>query len=338
MEFNKLIIQIPCFNEEATLPETLAALPRELPGVRTVEWLVVDDGSQDNTVQIAERHGVDHIIRLPYHQGLAKAFLAGLDQCLRRGADVIVNLDADNQYRAQDIPKLLEPIRRREAALVIGTRPISEIQQFSFAKKLLQRLGSLIVRVVSNTDVPDAPSGFRAFSRDAAMHINVFSAFTYTLETIIQAGHKNLKIACVPVGVNPVTRPSRLMPSMRSYVRRSALIILRIFMTYQPARFFGVPGVILLLLGLIPALRFLHSYVMRDPGEYVGHIQSLIFGALMIGSGLFLIMTGLVTDLIAVNRKLMEEIRYRLMDIEYRMHDGAKEQDEDKLTTSAKER
>ncbi len=321
MKFKRLFIQIPCYNEEATLPETLAAIPRTIDGVDEVRVLIVDDGSQDRTIEVAQKHGADYIVRLPFHQGLAKAFLAGLDACLRHGADVIVNLDADNQYRADDIPKLLAPLRRREAAIVIGTRPIREIRQFSGIKKRLQSFGSLVVRLASGTSVPDAPSGFRAFTRDAAMQINVFSAYTYTLETIIQAGHKNLKIASVPIRVNPVSRPSRLMPNMWTYVRRSMLIVLRIFMTYQPARFFGIPGLILIALGMIPAFRFAFYYLTREQGQWVGHVQSLIFSAILLGNGFLLLIIGLVSDLIAVNRKLLEEVRYRLMDIEYRMDD-----------------
>jgi len=310
----KLIIQIPCYNEEETLPLTLADLPRSLPGFDSVELLVIDDGSSDQTVQAAREHGVDHVVSLPHNQGLAKAFTTGLNACLQRGADVIVNTDGDNQYAGADIEKLVEPIQTGRAEIVVGARPISDIEHFSPMKKFLQRLGSWIVRVANNTTIPDAPSGFRAFSREAAMRLNVFSAYTYTLETIIQAGHKNMAITSVPVRTNGVTRPSRLMTSMGRYIRSSVLIILRIFMTYQPARFFGVPGTIIFLNGIFWGLWYTYYWVI---GEGDGHEQSVILSALSLGLGLFLIITGLVTDLIAVNRRLLEEIRFRLMRIEY---------------------
>jgi len=312
----KLIIQIPCFNEEQSLPITLADLPREVPGIDKVEWLIIDDGSTDRTVEVAAECGVDHIVRLPHNHGLAKAFAVGLDACLRKGADVIVNTDADNQYCAGDIPKLIAPILQGRAEIVVGQRPIEQIRHFSPAKRILQRLGSWIVRLASSTSVPDAPSGFRAFSRDAAMRLNVFSGYTYTLETIIQAGHKNMGITSVPIRTNPFLRPSRLMTSMYRYIRSSILIIVRIFMTYQPARFFGAPGVVAFLIGFGLAVRFIIFYLS---GTGQGHIQSLIFSALFMGSGFFLIVTGLVSDLIAVNRKLLEEVRTRVLRIEYRI-------------------
>jgi len=312
----KLIIQIPCFNEEESLPIALADLPREVPGIDKVEWLIIDDGSTDRTVEVAAECGVDHIVRLPHNHGLAKAFAVGLDACLRKGADVIVNTDADNQYCAGDIPKLIAPILQGRAEIVVGQRPIEQIRHFSPAKRILQRLGSWIVRLASSTSVPDAPSGFRAFSRDAAMRLNVFSGYTYTLETIIQAGHKNMGITSVPIRTNPFLRPSRLMTSMYRYIRSSILIIVRIFMTYQPARFFGAPGVVAFLIGFGLAVRFIIFYLS---GTGQGHIQSLIFSALFMGSGFFLIVTGLVSDLIAVNRKLLEEVRTRVLRIEYRI-------------------
>jgi len=312
----KLIIQIPCFNEEESLPIALADLPREVPGIDKVEWLIIDDGSTDRTVEVAAECGVDHIVRLPHNHGLAKAFAVGLDACLRKGADVIVNTDADNQYCAGDIPKLIAPILQGRAEIVVGQRPIEQIRHFSPAKRILQRLGSWIVRLASSTSVPDAPSGFRAFSRDAAMRLNVFSGYTYTLETIIQAGHKNMGITSVQIRTNPFLRPSRLMTSMYRYIRSSILIIVRIFMTYQPARFFGAPGVVAFLIGFGLAVRFIIFYLS---GTGQGHIQSLIFSALFMGSGFFLIVTGLVSDLIAVNRKLLEEVRTRVLRIEYRI-------------------
>jgi glycosyltransferase involved in cell wall biosynthesis len=289
-----------------------------VPGVNKVEWLVIDDGSSDRTSEVARECGVDYVVRLPQHHGLAKAFSAGLDACLRNGADVIVNTDADNQYCAKDIPKLIDPILAGNSSIVVGARPISEIAHFSPAKKLLQRFGSWIVRLASNTTIPDAPSGFRAFSREAAMRLNVFSAYTYTLETIIQAGHKNIAITSVPIRTNGHLRKSRLMTSMTRYIRSSILIILRIFMTYQPARFFGAIGMIIFLIGLFPTLRFLYFYFIVGDGS--GHIQSLVLSAMLLSTGFNLMVTGLVTDLIAVNRQLMEEARFRLLRIEYRIN------------------
>ena len=235
----KLIIQIPCFNEEGSLPESLKYLPRQIPGFDSVQWLVVDDGSTDRTVEVARAAGVDHIISLASNGGLAKAFSAGLEECLRLGADVIVNTDADNQYNADDIPLLVEPILRGEADMVIGERPISSIRHFSPLKKLLQKWGSAVVRSMSRTDVRDAPSGFRAFSRDAAMRLNVFSEYTYTLETIIQAGQEGMVVKSVPIRVNGETRPSRLVKSIGSCVKRSVLTMFRVFVIYRPMRFFG---------------------------------------------------------------------------------------------------
>jgi glycosyltransferase involved in cell wall biosynthesis len=237
----KLIIQIPCFNEEKALPVTLKELPRELPGISKIEWLIIDDGSTDRTVEVAKELGVDHVVRLINHQGLAKGFMAGLQACIDNGADIIVNTDADNQYYAGDIPKLIQPILDGKAEIVVGARPISEIKHFSPLKKLFQKWGSWMVRKVSHTDVEDAPSGFRAISREAAMHLHVFSEYTYTLETIIQAGQKGMAIISVPVRTNDFLRKSRLIHSIPAYLARSSNTILRIFMTYQPLEFFRIP-------------------------------------------------------------------------------------------------
>jgi glycosyltransferase involved in cell wall biosynthesis len=305
----KLIIQIPCYNEEGTLGIALSALPRELPGVDRVEWLIIDDGSTDNTVDVARECGVDHIVRLPRNQGLAKGFIAGLDACLQAGADIIVNTDADNQYCADDIPKLIEPILKGEAEIVVGARSIDEIEHFSPMKKALQKLGSWVVRIASKTDIPDAPSGFRAMSRKAAMQLNVFNEYTYTLETIIQAGQKNMAIVSVPIRTNGDLRPSRLVKSIPSYIRRSILTIVRIFITYKPFRFFVSLGSVIFAFGLILGLRFLYYYL---GGHGTGHIQSLILAALLMGTGFFLGVTGLLADLISVNRKLLEDIQYKL--------------------------
>lgn len=314
----KLIIQIPCYNEEQTLGIALAALPRQIPGIDCVEWLVIDDGSTDRTVEIAESHGVDYVVRLPRNQGLARAFMAGLEASLKAGADIIVNTDADNQYCADDIPKLVEPVIAGRAEIVIGARSISDIEHFSFVKKQLQKLGSAVVRIASNTSVPDAPSGFRAISRNAAMQLNVFNSYTYTLETIIQAGQKGMAITSVPIRTNTDLRPSRLVKSIPSYLCRSVITILRIFMTYRPFRFFAVPGLISFIAGFLIGLRFIY-YFLTSGGA--GHIQSLILAALLMGAGVFLLITGLLADLVSVNRRLLEEIQFKLRKLKSRDHE-----------------
>ncbi|MEZ4387391.1 MAG: glycosyltransferase family 2 protein [Candidatus Krumholzibacteriia bacterium] len=311
----KLIIQIPCFNEEAALPATLAALPRAVAGCDQVEWLVIDDGSTDGTAAVARANGVDHVVVLPRNRGLAHAFTTGLEACLARGADVIVNTDADNQYCADDIPLLVGPILRGEADLVVGERPISDIAHFSPIKKLLQRLGSAVVRVLSRTDVRDAPSGFRALSREAAFKLNVFSEYTYTLETLIQAGQKSMAVVSVPIRVNGETRPSRLVAGLGSYVQRSVVTMVRIFITYRPLRFFMTTGLAVFLAGFALGLRFLYYYA-TGAGE--GKIQSTILAALLMGTGAFLCVMGLVVDLIAVNRQLLEKLQWRLARLEAR--------------------
>ncbi|MDX1600182.1 MAG: glycosyltransferase family 2 protein [Anaerolineales bacterium] len=315
----KLVIQIPCYNEETSLPVTLAELPRSVPGFDEVEWLVIDDGSTDRTAAVAEENGVDRVVRLPNNRGLARAFVRGLDAAIDMGADVIVNTDADNQYRAEDIPKLVAPILSGKAEIVVGERPISATPHFSPLKKGLQRLGSRIVRKLSATDIPDAPSGFRAISRDAAMRIHVFNTFSYTLETIVQAGRKGMAITSVPVQTNPDLRPSRLYGSLWSYLRRQGLTVVRIFMTYRPFYFFALPGLISFLIGFLIGARFLFFYVM---GNGAGHVQSLILAALLLGSGLSLVIVGLITDLIAVNRKMLESISYRLWRLEEKASDS----------------
>ncbi|MFZ9889648.1 MAG: glycosyltransferase family 2 protein [Myxococcota bacterium] len=312
----KLIIQIPCFNEEESLPIALADLPREVPGFDEVEWLVVDDGSRDDTVAVALANGVDHIVRVPTNRGLANAFRTGLRACLRLGADVIVNTDADNQYDARDIPKLTAPILQGDADLVVGARPISQIAHFSWRKKLLQKIGSWVVRAASQTDVEDAPSGFRAISREAARRLNVFSDYTYTLETLIQAGHQRLKVCSVPIRTNEDLRPSRLLKSISSYVRYSAITILRTFVAYKPFRFFGVPGLVSLLCGVGVGARFTWHFVA---GDGTGKIQSLILAAILLGLGFLLLLLALIADIIAVNRKLLEKIDHRLYELEDRV-------------------
>ncbi len=304
----KVIIQIPCLNESQSLAVTLSALPRQISGFDKVEWLIIDDGSHDNTVEIAKQGGVDHIVRHTSHQGLARAFMTGLDTCLRLGADVIVNTDADNQYNADDIPLLTAPILDHRADIVIGARPITAIEHFSPVKKLLQKVGSWVVRLVSKTDIPDAPSGFRAFSRQAAARLMVFNDYTYTLETIIQAGQKNMAITSVPVRVNPDLRPSRLVKSIPSYLRRSIPTILRIFVIYRPFRFFGTLGFILFGTGFLIGLRFLWYYLS---GDGTGHIQSLVLASVLLVTGFQTLLVALLADLLAANRKLLEDLRSR---------------------------
>lgn len=307
----KLVIQIPCHNEEDQLPGTLADLPRTVPGFDRVEWLVIDDGSSDRTAEVARAHGVDHVVVLPHNQGLARAFMAGLEASLRAGADVIVNTDADNQYRAADIPALTAPVLAGRAQIVVGARPIAEIAHFSPVKRMLQRLGSWVVQQASGTRVADAPSGFRAFHRHAAMRLYVFGSYTYTLETIIQAGALGLPILSVPVGVNPPTRPSRLIRSIPQYLLRSAQTIFRIVVLYRPLRVFGTAALILVLPGIAAFLRFLLVWLA---GDGAGHVQSLVIGAGLIAAGAVLFVGGLLADLIAANRVLLAEIRGRMLE------------------------
>ena len=304
----KLVIQIPCLNEESTIGTTLAELPRRVEGFDCVEWLIVDDGSTDRTVAIATAAGADHIVSLPHNQGLARAFMAGIEASLKAGADVIVNTDADNQYAGNSIGDLVAPILEGKAQIVVGARPISDIREFSAVKKALQRIGSAVVRIASGTRIPDAPSGFRAIHAAAAIRLNVFGDYTYTLETIIQAGRKGIPITSVPIRVNPTTRPSRLVRSVPSYVCRSMFNIARVFVLYKPLRFFSTIGVALLLPGIVLGLRFLYYYQV-DGGA--GHIQSLILSAILIVSAMIVFVAGVLSDLIASNRVLLEELRMR---------------------------
>lgn len=303
----KLIIQIPCLNEAETLALALKELPRRVEGFDRVEFLVIDDGSTDGTAETARLCGVEHVVRHCTNMGLARAFMTGLRAALAAGADVIVNTDADNQYCAADIPKLTAPILSGKAEYVIGTRPISEIRHFSPVKKLLQKFGSLMVRKFSGTDVEDAPSGFRALSRDAAMRINVFSDYTYTLETIIQAGSKNMKIQCVPIRVNKDLRPSRLVKSIPRYVQRSVFTMIRIAVIYRPFRFFMTCGLGSFFLGVLLGGRFLWAY-LRGAGQ--GMVQSLILASLFLLAGFFSCIVAFIADLLSVNRMLLEEIQY----------------------------
>jgi len=325
----KLIIQIPCFNEAQTLPITLSELPRSVSGFDSVEWLIIDDGSIDNTVEVAKVHGVHHVVRHSGNKGLARAFMTGLDTALRLGADVIVNTDADNQYNAGDIPALVQPILQRRAELVIGVRPITNIDHFSPTKKMLQKIGSWVVRVASKTDVPDAPSGFRAMSRSAAQKLMVFNDYTYTLETIIQAGQKNITITSVPIQVNKDLRPSRLVKSIPSYIKRSIMTIIRIFIIYRPFQFFGSIGTILFGAGFLIGLRFIWKYI---GGEGEGHIQSLILASVLLGIGFQTLLVAFITDLLAANRQLLEDIRFKTSNLAN--HESLASADYDGMTES----
>lgn len=302
----KLIIQIPCYNEAETLAITLGNLPREVKGFDTVEWLIINDGSTDDTVKIAQQSGVDHIVNFKQNLGLARGFMAGISECLKQGADVIVNTDADNQYEAQDIPKLVQPILEQKAEYVIGARPISEAKHFSPAKKFFQKLGSWVVRKASGTDIPDAPSGFRAMNRECARQLNVYNNYTYTLETIIQAGQKNITITSIPIRINEDLRPSRLVSSITSYIKKSIITIVRIFVVYKPFRFFMTIALVLFGLGFLLGLRFIYFFLT---GAGNGHTQSVILAGVLLGMGFQTGLIAFIADLLAVNRRLLEEIR-----------------------------
>ena len=309
----KLIIQIPCFNEADALPVTLAALPRAVPGCDKVEWLVIDDGSTDRTADAARRLGTDHVVRHPANRGLAAAFMTGLEVAVMHGADIVVNTDADNQYDARDIQTLVQPILDGKAEFVIGARPIETTRHFSPIKRWLQKLGSQVVRMVSRTNVADAPSGFRAMTRDVALRLNVFNAYTYTLETIIQAGHSNMRVISVPVRTNPDMRPSRLVKSNASYVLRSLATIVRIFATYRPMLFFWLIGSAFTLAGLVAGVRFVVYYLAGQGG---GHVQSVVFAALAVILGFLMFVLGFLSDLISTNRRLLERTEWRVRRLE----------------------
>lgn len=310
----KLIIQIPCYNESETLEIALNDLPKQLDGIDTIEYLIINDGSKDNTVEVAKKWGVHHVVNFTQNKGLAKGFMAGLDECLRQGADIIVNTDADNQYCAGDIQKLIQPILDGKADYVVGARPIDETEHFSFIKKKLQHLGSWAVRKASATDIPDAPSGFRALSREAAMRINVVNDYTYTLETIVQAGREKLAITSVPIRTNDELRPSRLFKSIWGYVKKSMVTILRAYMMYKPLKFFTFLMLPTAALGIAYILRYLYFVLI---GDAAGHVQSLILASTLLIMGFLTFTIGLVADVISANRRLLQDTQYHVRRAEY---------------------
>jgi glycosyltransferase involved in cell wall biosynthesis len=320
----KLIIQIPCLNEAQTLPQTVADLPRRIPGIDVIELLVIDDGSRDGTSEIARGLGVHHVVRFRRHKGLAAAFTAGIDACLKHGADVIVNTDADNQYAGRDIPRLIAPLLAGEADIVIGDRNIRDLAHMSWPKKLLQRLGSWTVRQVSSTNVPDTTSGFRAYTREAALRMTIVSEFSYTLESIIQAGKKRMAVAHVEITTNANTRPSRLFSSLFSYIKQSSATIVRIYAMYEPLKVFTYIGSAVFLGGMLVSVRFLVDYLK---GGGFGHIQSLIFSAVLMIVGFQVVLIGLVADVISSTRKLLEDLLYRVRAMELR-----RKQDDDEAS------
>lgn len=310
----KLIIQIPCLNEAETLEIALNDLPKKIDGIDEIEYLIINDGSTDNTVEVAKEWGVHYVVNFKKNKGLAKGFMAGLDACLRAGADIIVNTDADNQYCGEDIEKLVRPILEGKADIVIGERPIDDTEHFSPLKKKLQHIGSWTVRVASKSDIPDAPSGFRAYSRDAAMRLNVVNEYTYTLETIVQAGHEKMAMTSVPIRTNAELRASRLFSSMFGYVKKSMVTIIRSFMMYKPLKFFGSIGSITFLIGLLLGIRYL---VFFFTGGAMGHVQSLILASTLMMLGCMIGIIGLQADIIAANRKILEDVQYHVRRIDY---------------------
>lgn len=310
----KLIIQIPCYNEADTLEIALNELPKSIEGIDEIEYLIIDDGCTDNTVAIAKRWGVHYVVSFAQNKGLAKGFMAGLEACLRNGADIIVNTDADNQYCADDIPKLIQPILEHKADIVIGERPIDSTKDFSWLKKKLQHFGSWVVRKASHTDIPDAPSGFRAFSRDAAMRINVINDYTYTLETIVQAGRNRIPITSVPVRTNPELRESRLFHSIWGYVKKSVLTIFRALMMYKPLYCFTAVATIPSLIGFLIGIRFMIFYFK---GQGMGHTQSLMLACTLLIIGFITFVIGMLADVISANRKILEDVQYQVKKMEY---------------------
>lgn len=310
----KLIIQIPCYNEAETLEIALNDLPEKLDGIDEIEYLIINDGSKDNTVEVAKKWGVHHVVNFTQNKGLAKGFMAGLDECLRQGADIIVNTDADNQYVAEDIQTIIQPILDGKADYVIGARPIDDTEHFSVIKKKLQHLGSWAVRKASATNIPDAPSGFRALSREAAMRINVVNDYTYTLETIVQAGRERLAITWVPIRTNGELRPSRLFHSMWGYVKKSMITILRAYMWYKPLKAFTYFMIPPFAVGMAYIIRYFY-YVFQGTSD--GHVQSLILASMLLIMGFLTFMIGLVSDTIAANRRLLQDTQYHVRRAEY---------------------
>ncbi len=329
----KLIIQIPCLNEASTLPATLADLPRSVAGIDVVEVLVIDDGSRDGTAEVAERCGADRVVRLRRNKGLAAAFMAGIDASLKAGADYIINTDADNQYAAREIPRLLAPLLSGEADIVIGDRNIAALQHMSWRKRQLQRLGSWVVRQVSNTTVPDTTSGFRAYTREAALRMTIVSEFSYTLESIIQAGKNRMAIAHVPVATNPRTRESRLFGSLFSYIKRSAATIVRIYAMYEPLKVFTYIGLLVITAGFLCTLPFLFSYFTEAWIGAERHLQSLIAAAVLMIVGFMVLVIGLLADVNAGNRKLIEDLLYRVRIMELRQREGQPDEQQPVLTS-----
>ena len=318
----KLIIQIPCYNEEQTLPATVSDLPRQIEGIDTIEYLIINDGSKDNTIEVARECGVHHIISFKANRGLANAFASGIDACLRLGADIIVNTDADNQYCGADIKKLVQPILQDEAEIVIGERPISKIKHFSGTKKRMQKFGSFVVRVASATKIPDAPSGFRAYTREAALRLNVINNYTYTLETIIQAGHNRIPMTSVPINTNKETRKSRLFKSTWTYIRRSMVVILRSMIMYRPLKIFALIGGLTSTTGIAFVIRWL---VITNFGRSGGNIQSLVLAAMLIMIGVQFIIAGMQADIVAANRKILEDVQYHVRKMEYNQKDRSEQ-------------
>lgn len=310
----KLIIQIPCYNEAETLTITLDDLPKAIDGIDEIEYLIINDGSVDNTVEVAKKWGVHHIVNFNGNKGLAKGFMAGLDACLRYGADIIVNTDADNQYCGEDIAKLIQPILDKKADMVIGERPIDDTEDFSWLKKKLQHLGSWVVRKASKTDIPDAPSGFRAFSRDAAMRINVVNDYTYTLETIVQAGRNHMNVVSVPIRTNRELRKSRLFHSMFGYIKKSMLTIFRALLMYKPLQCFTLVAIVPFVIGFGIGIRFL-VYFFNGHGN--GHTQSLVLACTLLIMGFVTFMIGMLADIISANRKILEDTQYHIRKMEY---------------------
>lgn len=320
----KLIIQIPCYNEEGTLESVINDLPTKIQDIDIIETLIIDDGSTDRTVEVARKSGVDHIVALKTHRGLAKAFAAGIEFSLDQGADIIVNTDGDNQYKGEDIPKLIMPIIRGEADVVIGTRQIEKVPHFSFFKKKMQRLGSGIIRKLSKTPVRDATSGFRAFSKDAAMRINPLTEYSYTIESLVQLGNAKVKIASVPIQVNEKLRESRLIKNTPSFIARQSLTLFRMYTVYKAFRVFMILGLIVALPGLFGFIRFLYFY-FTGTGE--GHIQSLIFSAVFIICGFFILMLGIIAELVSNNRKMIEMMMHKIRKLEMNNKNRTKDED-----------